>query len=378
MEERGLGIARCLATSFFSRLIIFLIGCAAVLSPSGRQATADHAEDRIALLPAKWDASWYLGVAAGGYRWQPHERNSRLAFFPAYPLSLRAVGRSLRLPQTEAPWLWTGVFLSTLCFGLALFFIAGIARTLFSESVARTSMFAAAAYPFALFHGQVYPEALFLLAASAATWSGLTGRWRWCLAAGIVAGLSRPTGVLVVLLVAWAVARRSGNAPFDWRRYLPVLGPAIGLGIYCAYVYALTGHPLTWLTDQAGWGRAVQLPHVLLADVASSLGTLGFAGYVTERPYEAINLGALIVGLGSVIPVWRRIGWGPALFVLFSVGVPLVIGGLPSMGRYTAVLFPIFILIGLLPRRFGSILIAVMFAAQAALAIQFFTSQPVF
>lgn len=378
MEKRALWIIRGLTTSFVTRLIIFAIGCVAVLSPSGRLATADQGEDRVVLLPAKWDASWYVGVAAGGYRWQPDRPNSRLAFFPAYPLTLRALARALRLPQTEAPWLWTGVFLSTLCFGLALVFVAGIARTLFTESVAQMSLFATAAYPFALFHGQAYPEALFLLAAAAATWAGLTGHWRLCLLTGMVAGLSRPTGVLVMLLVGWAVARRSAGAPFNWRHSLPALGPALGLGIYCAYVYALTGHPLTWLTDQAGWGRVVQLPHVLLANVAASIGTLGLVGYVTERSYEAINLGAFLLGLGSIIPVWRRIGWGPALFVMFSVVVPLVIGGLPSMGRYTAVLFPIFILIGLAPKPFGYALVTIMFAAQAALAVQFFTSRPVF
>ena len=371
-------LGRGLAISLGTRLLILAVGCVAVLSPTGKVATADHGNDRVVLLPAKWDASWYLGIAAGGYRWKPERRNSRLAFFPAYPMSLRAVAQTLHLPVREAPWLWAGVGLSTLFFGLALGFIGRITNALYGEQVALWSVLLTAAYPFALFHGQVYSESLFLLSIAAATWAGLNGSWRLCFLAGAVAGLSRPTGVLATLLVAWALQRRASKESLNWRHYMSASGPLVGLASYCVFVYALTGHPLTWLTDQAGWGRVVQHPYVLLTNLATRIVELGPVGYLSAAPYEAINVAAFLVGLGGVVPVWRRIGWGPGLFVLFSVTIPFIIGGFPSMGRYTCVLFPLFMLLALSPPKFVRPLLVVMACAQAFLATKFFTSLPVF
>ncbi len=39
----------------------------------------------------RWDANWYLSIARDGYFYVPGSQSS-VAFFPAYPLVLRAVG----------------------------------------------------------------------------------------------------------------------------------------------------------------------------------------------------------------------------------------------------------------------------------------------
>ena len=53
--------------------------------------TTDHFWDTF----ARNDSGWYLGIASRGYRWVPNGRGN-LAFFPAYPLLMRAAGRVLQ------------------------------------------------------------------------------------------------------------------------------------------------------------------------------------------------------------------------------------------------------------------------------------------
>src|SRR5688572_22754264 len=41
----------------------------------------------------QWDGGWYLSIARAGYWYRPGEQ-SPVAFFPAYPLAIRAVSQT--------------------------------------------------------------------------------------------------------------------------------------------------------------------------------------------------------------------------------------------------------------------------------------------
>ncbi|MGO8744660.1 MAG: mannosyltransferase family protein, partial [Thermoguttaceae bacterium] len=49
----------------------------------------------------RWDAQWYLRIAAEGYFYTP-EAESSVAFFPVYPLLVRGVYRLTGLPASVA------------------------------------------------------------------------------------------------------------------------------------------------------------------------------------------------------------------------------------------------------------------------------------
>jgi len=326
-----------------------------------------------------------MGIAAGGYRWEAiGRRNSRIAFFPAYPMALRAVGRTLRLPQREVPWIWTGVVVSTFFFAGALVYLYRLTESLAGAEVAGRSMFVLALYPFSLFHGQVYSESLFLLSALGSTYEISRGRDGRALAWGVVAGLCRPTAALLCLVlvpIAWRRRRERAQAQSTGPAALTVAAitaPVLGTLLYSAYLRGLTGHWFAWLTAQEGWGRAARNPVVLFQDVARSIWTNGFAGYASSEPYELINVLATIGALAFVVPIWRKLGIGYGLFVLLSVLGPLRVGGFASMGRYTSVLFPIFILIAMTSRRSLPYWLVLFAVAQIALASLFFTDRPVY
>ena len=373
---------RVLAATLITRAAVFAAGLVAIATIGHAPNMGPPPPSELAYLPARWDASWYIGVANGGYRWEgPGHHNSRLAFFPAFPMTLRAVARALRLPPREPPWLWTGVILSTAIFFLALLYLRKLAALWFGAAEADRAVLVAAAYPFALFFGQVYSEGLFLLAAVASTYHLARAQAGRAAAWGLIAGLTRPIGCLVsfVLAGAFVAARRSGKPPRAVSALIAIASPCLGTLAYSAYVRWLTGHWFTWITDQAGWGRPTVNPITLVGEIAAYVRDHGAIGYLADRPFEAINLAALVAALLFVVPIARRVNVGAALFVLLSVAAPLRVGGLASMGRYTAVLFPIYLWLGTaLKGRTAAIVIGIFAVLQLLLAAMFFTDRSVY
>src|SRR4030095_9428524 len=65
-------------------------------------------ENELRNLPARWDTGWYLAIATSGYEFHRNiQGQQKIAFFPAFPILMRIVGRILR-EQT----LWAGLLIS--------------------------------------------------------------------------------------------------------------------------------------------------------------------------------------------------------------------------------------------------------------------------
>ncbi|HWC09649.1 MAG TPA: hypothetical protein VG455_00355, partial [Acidimicrobiales bacterium] len=106
----------------------------------------------------QWDAGWYHSIAERGYSYVPG-RQSAVAFFPAYPLAMRA-GRTLVGDSLLAGILVTlgaGMALATLLWSWL--------RERLSTPAAGTAMGLFLLYPYAYYlFGAVYADALFLAA----------------------------------------------------------------------------------------------------------------------------------------------------------------------------------------------------------------------
>ncbi len=350
-----LGLRTALTATLVTRLLLIPVGLLALLtlgyavSPEPMPPGSD-----LANLPYRWDALLYLDIAQHGYQWEgPEQFNSPLVFFPAFPLLLRGTARLLGLSGSHVPWLWTGVLLSTALFCAALVYLYALTNLLTPEKSGRLAVWLVACYPFSLFHGQVYTESLFLLAAAAACYHALRGQMAAAFVFGCVVGLTRPTGVLVATMLAWfAWQQMSRGARTDLRDVAGwgavVSAPVLGMLAYSAYVRRLTGHWFAWITAQEGWGREVTGPVEVVTRLAAAVSDRGLINYLFERPYELgrpydlLYFGLVLVTLGLLRPVIRRFGWGMGAFVFLSLALPVSAGGLTSVGRFTCVLFPVF------------------------------------
>ena len=292
---------------------------------------------------ARYDSGWYYSIARHGYRYLPDERNN-LAFFPVYPLLMRAGGQLLGGEQPD--YYQAGIAISWLAFFGAMVVLYRLARLdVDAESAHRTVLYAAV-FPFAFFYGRVYTESLFLLLTLTAFYAFRTGRWTVGSLAGALAAVTRPNGILIAPALAWIAWRAAGS---DRRRQAQAIGAIacvmLGLAFYCAYVNALTGSPFEWMSSIERWnyhpGGAPWTPLVALTR------------QLVRRPhdflmepnglYDTLNGVTAMIVLATVPFVWVRLGAAYGLYMALNLMLPLSSGEFEGLGRYCAVLFPFFI-----------------------------------
>jgi hypothetical protein len=385
----------CLPIVLGTRTAVFLAGFLAIVLFGYRtnvEVPWRIYENEFLNLPARWDTGWYMGVAVEGYVWNPrysatHQQN--IAFFPAYPLTVRYL--SLLLGRET---LWTGVLIAWVAFLGALVYMFRLARERLGDEAAGASVAFIAAYPFALFFGTAYTESLFLLAIVGACYHferdelWQAGLW------GLLAGLSRPNGCLLSIVLAlmairplwphgWRVWRPALPPPIGWMgladRIAAAAAPGIGMLIYSTYIYFLTGNPLQWALQNAAWGRVYRGIDFLVTQHATLIGERGIYTYAATRTVDTLQVAAILFVLASVWPVLRRLGVPYAALILINVLPPLMMGGLLSMGRVTSVLFPTFLWLGAaVPAAHRPAWLVVFAMLQAICAAMFFTWRPLY
>jgi Mannosyltransferase (PIG-V) len=385
-----------LAAFWSTRVPVLAIGFVAVTTfgPAGGEPPPSP-RSALAGLAARWDAQWYAGIALRGYSWQHRfDRQQNLAFFPAFPLAMKAAGypagafrQGLPEERRLARLTWCGVAIALAAFLFACRRFSALARDVLGEARAPAAVLFLAAYPFALFYSAAYTESLFLFAALGA-WSAFRRDRLWASAAwGLLAGLTRPNGCFLsiplgLLALGWRDAGRAaappGALPPSRRlaRLAAAAAPGVGMLIYTAYLYQLTGVWFAWSRMQGAWGRTFGADSLSAPDTL--LGSGGLAAAVAAHPYAAINALGLIAVLVVLRPLWRL---SPAwcLFVAANVAAPLLAGGLLSMGRITAPLFPVFLaLAAMTPPYFVTAVVAGMAALQGLFAALFYTWRDVY
>ena len=218
------------ATRYSTRPVLFLHGAVAVvlfalvaifgntdLSLPYREEVrpADYNGPAVLEGWVRYDAGWYRSIADDGYFYLGDEEQSSVAFFPSYPLVMRALNRSLG--GDTAVW------------GILITFLAGVAVSLgmfrwaaprVGNRIALYSVAVLALWPYAWYlFGAVYADALFVALAIAA-FVALEEDRLWIAAlCGAAATATRPVGIAVVVgLVVRQLERRGVFS-------LPRLGP---------------------------------------------------------------------------------------------------------------------------------------------------------
>jgi hypothetical protein len=117
----------------------------------------------------------------------------------------------------------------------------------------------------------------------------------------------------------------------------------------------------------------------LVSQQAQSIGERGLYTYAATSTVDALQSTAVLFVLASVWPVYRRLGLPYAALILINVIPPLMMGGLLSMGRVTAVLFPTFLWLGAaVPPHHRAAWLSIFAMLQAICAAVFFTWRPLY
>jgi hypothetical protein len=387
-SRRGDVVRTAIAAVLVSRAAIFLVGYLAVAIfgyANGRPPVRDF-DSELANLPSRFDARWYLQIAQHGYAYDPQAPagvQQNIVFFPAFPMAVRAaatIGGGSALAFTIA-----GTVLSLVAFGAALVYVQAFARQVGAGVAADAAVWLLAFYPFAIFYGAIYTESFFLLAAAGALVHFMREDDGRAAAWGAIAGLTRPNGFLLAAPLAILALRRlwphrgDQRMPLAFRTVMAALSPVMGVAAYSAYFWLSMGDPLIWARGQMAWGRSYQGLIALVADRYHMVANGGVAAYLFALPHDALNALGAIFALATAWPVARAIGPEYALWILVNILPPLAAGGLISVGRFSAVLFPSFIwLATAVPSRHRAAWIGAFAALQALAAAMFYTWRPLY
>lgn len=333
--------------------------------------------DVLAAPAARWDAAWYLTIAHYGYRPDLGAFTSaRDAFFPLYPIGLRA------LSDMGAPAVLAGVLLSLLALALGLYGLhrlttleAARLRLARGRELARLAVLSCAFGPMAFFLSAVYSESLYLALSIGAFLFARRGRWGVAAACAGLAAATRSSGVVLALPLALLYmygpredrrpdrpapgplaphGRGAGVLAAVRARLLPryrvradilwlLLVPA-GVAVYGAYLGLAGGDPLAPFHAQAGWSRHFAGPFGgVWSGVLAGVGGLGHTG--TAASHNLILLAFLAAGAIALIGVLRLLPFAYGAYVLAALALPLSypVSSQPlmSLPRFLLVLFPL-------------------------------------
>lgn len=377
-----------------TRPVILFVGYLAVImfGYAGGRAPLRHSDNEIVNLNVRWDAGWYLGIVTSGYVFETHdpEAQQNIVFFPAYPILVRGVGRLLG--NTLPSHILAGTLVSFAAFFGGLVYLFAFARQMLTDDQARYAQWLIAAYPFAVFFGAIYSESLFLFGAVGAFYHFTNRQFGRAAVCGVLVGLTRHVGCLLSIplallaIEAWlpaAVVGGAGRLPIPRRSVVKALAaaaaPGVGMLIYAAYIWKLTGDPLAWVWGHAAWGRTYQGVAALVLDRYDFIAHAGVAGYVAAVPHDVLNALGVAFVLATAWPVARCLGLAYAVLILITILPPLAAGGLTSTGRVSSLIFPSFVwLAGAVPPDHRGGWIATFGSLQALIAALFYTWRPVY
>jgi hypothetical protein len=312
----------------WSRLAMWLLAAGTLLlfeshlNPDRDRSGVGDLEDagRVIDVWARWDSGWYLRIAEDGYSWP----SSTPAFFPLYPLLMRALGTVLGGHDLLA-----GVIVSTAASAVAFVLLHRLARPGLGERGASLTVAYLAVFPTTLFLAAVYGESLFLALAVAVFVLTERGRAGWSAVVAGLALLTRAQGVALLPVVAIAGWRRGG--PWEAARAV-----AVSVAVFLAYPLTLwlwIDRPLAFLDGQRVWDRHL-----------SPLGPLGgIVAAIGEG--DAVGLGFVAVTVPLAIVAWRRFGAAYGSYAVIAIALPMSfpsdrLGGLYSFPRFALVAFP--------------------------------------
>jgi hypothetical protein len=310
-----------------------------------------------ALAPlARWDSTWYLGIAHSGYE------GASTAFFPLYPMLVRG----LAVVGSPGALLVSAYVVSLASLFGALYLMHRLVALELGKEVARRSVLLLALSPGALWFGAPYSESLFLLLSVGAFYAARTQHWAWAGGCAALASGTRSAGVvlLVPLMVLWW---RAGRRPRDlgWIALAP-----LGLALYSLYLAVSLGDGFAYLHLQDVWFRSFAGPFGGVWDgaVAAWDGLRQIVSGQREHVYftpaggdpivvgwHNVELfGSLVLGLVATVGVLRRLPLAYGAYVVAALALPLSFPVEPqplmSLPRFLAVLFPLFMWLALVCR----------------------------
>jgi hypothetical protein len=390
-----------------SRLLVWVAGAGTIATlgfgplrhafdPPGLMSGFGRLGDVLAAPAARWDSAWYLTIAHYGYRPDLGAFTaSRTAFFPLYPLGLRAIS------DVGVPAVLAGVLLSVCALAFGLYGLHRLSTLEMarlspgrSRDVARLTVLTCALGPMAFFFSAVYSESLYLALSVGVFLCARRGRWGLAASCAALAAATRSTGIVLALPLAllYLYGPREDRAPerehavspgvpqstnvgAKWAAVFERLRPRYrlradslwivlvptGVVLYMAHLALAGGDALSPFSAQAGWSRHFAGPYGGVWDglKAAWQGARQLLSFQRTHVYFPLagasptiaaghNLMLfvfLVAGAVALVGVLRLLPFAYGAYLLGALALPLsypvASQPLMSLPRFLLVLFPL-------------------------------------
>lgn len=298
----------------------------------------------------RWDTYWYMDIIEHGYQVKGDFSSvqSNIAFFPLYPALVKIGVNALPAPlQTPEVTLAVGVILSNgLAIAALILLRSFILKLTHSPEIAAKSILYLLLFPTGFFLSCFYTESLFLFLLVLAFGFTLEKRWAFAAIAGYFLALTRPQGVFLLIFCLWQYLESCQwrlsriRADILWLCLIPA-----GLITFLLALYPLT-HDFTAPFDvQVAWGKVQSYPWQTL------FKPLDYHPYTTPID-QVVLIGSFII---AVLALIRLPSASYGIYALCSLAPPLFTGIIRSASRYSLVVFPLFIVLGMFGQRYPAL-----------------------
>lgn len=272
----------------------------------------------------RWDAGWYQTIITRGYE------ADNATFFPLYPLTLKIFmplfGATSALVDA-ALIVAIGSVLAIVLLMLAL-----------AKHDHETDPFFAILlclfFPTAFFLAAPYSEGLFIALLLGFVLALKKQQFGLAFGLGILLGLTRVTGLAIVLYPLWLAWQAKTNQQ-SWRQFIiAALGPIVGAGLFGLYQYQHLHNALAFITSQNNWGRTTSLsPLKIAANYAKDWRDYMSLSFFHPRFIGwSFNFLSALLGIGLVIWQWFK-HREYAVLTLAIIALPLLSGTTHSFPR---------------------------------------------
>jgi hypothetical protein len=311
----------------------------------------------------RWDAEWYIRIAADGYT-----KGVSTAYPPLYPILIRILGDLL-----GGNLMLSALIISSAALGISCVLLYTEARQYFDAPAATRSVIYFLAFPTAFFLIGAYSESLFVMWILLAWRFARQHRWLWALGAAILSTMTRfqGLGIFIPLLYIW------WRSPKPRSRWGPALAlvPLIPL-IWSVYLGYYLHFDLPWqahsqyLSQRWSWPWAGMIGNLQVL-LGSQPYTAGRGALWLDLILTLAAMALLVVGIRYLPLEYTLLNAALLLPPLLKVNPE---GLLVSMSRLVLVLWPNFLILGILGKKkfFHWLYIVTAFVLQAISSAFFF------
>ena len=330
---------RCVLIAFItSRLLV--IGVILLSKMIFIPGQFSHPGGLLSIL-THWDGGWYLRIAQEGYSFTPGKPSS-IGFFPFYPLLVWLLALVLQNAAIAA------VVISNCSLLAAGLLLNALVRLDYRENaISCAAVMLLMFSPVSFFFSSAYSESTFLLLSIGAFLAARRGNWLVaCLCGGALAA-TRNVGVLIAIPLFLEYVRQvwrpgAGLKPFLTLRILLFALIPLGLILFLLFNYFKFGDPFAYVKATAVWGRYFVPPWRTLA------GARNFPPFYLWL-FGGTLAAAILAWIGALLLKIRAsyVVWAGLLLAVYLCG-----NSLEAIPRYLSVLFPLFIVLGIVSVRF--------------------------